>query len=332
MKRLSSAPGRCDLHELLQQFAAEHAAERPDEQAVTQARHGRYYLTFFGQADERLRSSAQREALTELTAEMGNFRLAWEWAVAHCEFALIEQTMRTFFRLYDTRSWFQEGLDTLDRAVDALEMAHGHSPPDRTDQVALGHLLGTRSWLAYRLANYEQVQRMLERSLEILRPLNEPHVLLESITYLGRVMEVTGNYARALELYSEGLEMATAIGDRWFKAVCLTLHTALVGLTHGMVKPEITHERLQSVVADWRRIGDPRSTAFGLRIFNQSASVLGRYEEARAALEESVALNSSVGDRWGLGSAYRGLGVIAQAQGDHSQAVDMFRKSLATFT
>ena len=74
---------------------------------------------------------------------------------------------------------------------------------------------------------------MLERSLEILRPLNEPRVLVESITYLGSVMEMTGNYARALELYTEGLEMATAIGDRWFKAVCLTLHTALVGIIHG---------------------------------------------------------------------------------------------------
>jgi hypothetical protein len=95
---------------------------------------------------------------------MDNFRAGWDWAVTHGEFALIEQTMRTFFRLYDTRGWFQEGLDTLDRAVNALGMAHGHSPPDRTDQVALGHLLATRAWLAYRLANYEQAQRMLERS------------------------------------------------------------------------------------------------------------------------------------------------------------------------
>ena len=45
---------------------------------------------------------------------------------------------------------------------------------------------------------------MLERSLEILRPLNEPRVLVESITFLGMVMELTGNYARALELYSGG--------------------------------------------------------------------------------------------------------------------------------
>jgi hypothetical protein len=52
----------------------------------------------------------------------------------------------------------------------------------------------------------------------------------------------------------------------------------------------------------------------------------------REALEESVLLNTSIGDRWGLGFAYRGLGLIAQAQGEHLQAVDMFRKSLDTLT
>ena len=220
----------------------------------------------------------------------------------------------------------------LGRAIDALEMAHGHSPPDRTNQVVLGHLLAARSWLAYRLANYEQAQAMLERSLDILRPLDEPHLLVDSINYLGMLMEVTGNYARALELYSEGLEIATAIGDRWFKAVFLTLVNGLAAITHGNVTPEHAYVGLQDAVADWRLIGDPRFTAFGLRILSQSAFTLGRYDEARLALEESLALNSSVGDRWGLGSAYRGLGVVAQAQGKHEHAVVMFRKSLDTFT
>jgi len=67
-------------------------------------------------------------------------------------------------------------------------------------------------------------------------------------------------------------------------------------------------------------------------MLSQSALTLERYDEARAALEESAALSISIGDRWGLGTAYRGLGVIAQAQGEHAQAVDMFHKSLDTFT
>ncbi len=181
--------GRYDLHELIRQFAAEQCVECQEEQIAAQAAHGAYFLTYFGQADSRLRGPAQRETLTELTAEMDNFRIAWDWAVSHGEFALIEQTARMFFILYDTLGWFQEGLDMLGRVVNVLEMANGQSPPDRTDQVALGHILATRAWLAYRLAHNEQAQAMLERSLEILRPLNEPRALVESLAYLGIIME-----------------------------------------------------------------------------------------------------------------------------------------------
>jgi len=324
--------GRYHLHELIRQFAAEQLGRDPDEQTTTQARHSKYYLTCFSQADERLRSSGQREAVEELTAEMDDIRAAWDWAVIHGEFVLIEQTMRTIFMLYDIIGWFQEGLDMLGCAADALEMVHGHSPPDRAERVALGHLLATRAWCAYRLAQYEQAQAMLERSLEILRPLAERRVLVESITYLGLLMEATGNYDRALELYSEGLEMARAVSDRWFAALCLGLHIALAGIIHGMVKPEITHERLRSVVADWRLIGDPSLIAYGLNTLSRSALRLGRYDEARAALEENVALDTSIGFDWGLGRAYRGLGIVAQAEGKHQEAVVMFRKSLDTFT
>lgn len=329
-----SGTGRYDLHEVIRQFATEHFALHPEEQSATQSRHGSYYLTYFSQADGRLRSSAQRETLAELTAETDNFHGAWDWALMHGEFALIEQSLRLFAWFYDTRGWFQEGLDMLGRAVSALEVSYDHSPPGRTDQVALGHLLTARSMLAYRLGQYELAQAMLERSLEIVRPLNEPRVLVESTYFLGTVMEVTGNYARALDLYSEGVGIATSIGDRWYRALCLTNLNGLLAITHvtGGARFESPHVQLQSAVVDWRFIGDPRLTAFGLRILSQSALALGRYDEARAALEESAALNKSVGDRWGLGAAYRGLGVVAQAQGKHEQAVVMFRDSLETFT
>jgi predicted ATPase/transcriptional regulator with XRE-family HTH domain len=327
-----SAAGRYDLHELIRQFTAEHFAERPEEQSATQACHSRYYLTYFSQADGHLRSAAQREMLEELSAEMDNFRAAWDWALTHGEFALIEQTMRLFVMLYDTRGWLQEGLDMLGRAVSALERAHGPSPPDRANQVALGHLLTSQAVLATRLGHHEQALATLVRSLDILRPLHEPRVLVETITFLGLVMEFTGNYPRASECYTEGLEIATAVGDRWFAALCRLLLAGEGSLRLPTSTPENAHARLRSALADWRRIGDPRLTAIALNNLSWVAVRLGRYDEAREALEESVLLNSSIGDRWNLGFVYRGLGLIAQAQGEHLQAVDMFGKSLDTLT
>ena len=186
--------------------------------------------------------------------------------------------------------------------------------------------------LESRLGLYEQARAGLERSLEILRPLNEPRVLVESITLLGNVMEFVGDYEKASGLYTEGLKIATAIGDHWFAALCLTCLIPLDGGHTMMVNPEDTYQRFQSVVADWRAIGDPRFTAIGLNIFSWLALRLGRFEEARAALEESITLNMSVSDRWGLAFAYRGLGLIAQAQGDHEQALGTFRRSLNLLT
>ena len=85
-------------------------------------------------------------------------------------------------------------------------------------------------------------------------------------------------------------------------------------------------------MAEWRLVGDPRFTAFGLNYLGQIALILGQYDEGRSAFEESVKLNVSVGARWNLGHAYQGLGAVAQAQGEHQRAVDMFRKGVDTFT
>jgi predicted ATPase/DNA-binding XRE family transcriptional regulator len=327
-----SGAGRYDMHELIRQFAAEHLSEQLREQTTTLERHSVYYLTYFGQADARLRSSAQRETLAELTTEMDNFRSAWDWAVTHGEFALMEQTMRMFWMLFDMRGWLQEGLDMLSRAISTLETAHGKSPPDKTNQVALAHILTSHAALATRLGQQEQAQATLERSLEILRPLDEPRVLVETVTMLGLVLEFTGNYPKASEFYTKGLELATTVGDRWYAALCRLLLAGEGSLRLPTNTPENSYEQLQSVVADWRIIGDPRLTAVALQNLSWMAVKLGRYDEARQALEESVLLNTSIGDRWNLGFAYRGLGLIAQAQDEHVQAVDMFRKSLDTLT
>jgi tetratricopeptide (TPR) repeat protein len=322
--------GRYDLHELIRQFAAEHFSVHPDELSATQSQHGHYYLQFFGQADGRLRSSAQAEALAELMAEMDNFRAAWDWAVAQREFALIEQALRPFSAIYDMRGWLREGFEYLAGALEAVEKAYEQSPSDRTIRVALAHLLSTRALPAIRLARHVEAQAMLQRSLEILRPINEPRVLVEAVTFLGTAMESTSNYARAKELYTEGLEIAKEIDDQWFAALCLTLVTQLASFTKPIAEPEQTHQGLQMVVAKWRTVGDPRFTTLALNLLSLSASSLGQYDEARAALKECLKLSRSIGDRWGMGLAFRGLGIVAQEQGRHAEAVKMLRKNLET--
>jgi tetratricopeptide (TPR) repeat protein len=217
----------------------------------------------------------------------------------------------------------------LGHAIDRLEAIHGPSPVDRTGQAALGHLLTNRALLTFRLGQHAEAQAMLERSLEILRTLGDTRLLVEPITYLGVVMSLTGDYAKALDLVAEAREKALAVGDRVFAATSLSLHANISRLT-GQSGDQ--HARLQAAVAEWREVGDPRFIAYGLNFLGQSALALGRFDEARKALEESVELNQSVGARWNLGHAFQGLGAVAQAQGEYRRAADWFLQAVDTFT
>jgi tetratricopeptide (TPR) repeat protein len=321
-----SGTGRYGLHELIRQYAFEQLADQPYVRKETQARHGRYFLTFLSQEDERLRGSAQRESIASLTMDIDNIRSAQEWALAQGEFSLIKSTLRAYLILFDTMGWAQEALDYLGRVKDALELKPS---PTTEEQIALAHVLTSRSLFAYRAAQMELANAMLSRSFEILNPLNEPDIRVEALTYLGIITLTAGNFPGALELFKEGLQVARAIGDQWYAALCLT---EVVAVSMFMGDASNAHEQFQSAVEAWRKTGDQRMTAFGLNFLSLGAIALGKYDEARAALEESIEINNSVGDRWGLGISYRGLGLVAQAQGNHSLAIDLLHQSLQIFT
>jgi tetratricopeptide (TPR) repeat protein len=248
-----------------------------------------------------------------------------EWALAHRQFDLIERSLRAYSTFFDTLGWSQEALDTLGRMIEALDSQSSRS---RADQVALAHLLTSRSLFAYRAAQNIEARVMLDRSLEILRSLNEPRVLVEALTFKGIITLIGGDMPGALELFEEGLQVARDINDQWYAALCLT---EVVGVNSMMGKAEKAHEQFRSAVAAWRKTGDLRFTAFGLNYLSLGAIAAREYEEARQALEESIAINREVGDRWGLGIAYRGLGLVDQAQRNYEQALVSFHRSLDVF-
>jgi len=311
--------GRYDLHELVRQYAADRLADQPKAKKDAKERHARYFMKYFGDQDARLRSAAQRQAIEELSVEMDNIRLAWDWSIAHSEFDLIGSTMRAFATFFDTRGWLHEGLDFLARAQEAVEKA----PSKRNNQITFAHILVNEGLFSFRLSRVEQSYAMLTRSIEILRPLNEPRVLVEAVSFLGIVSVLMGRFKEALGHFYEGLEIARATNNKWFEALDLT-EIAISEIMAGISKNPT--EQLQTALNAWRSISDPRFTAFGLLALSLGMNKLGKYQEARAALEESISINESVRDRWGLGTAYRGLGLVEQEQGRHDEAIEAFQK------
>jgi len=116
-----SGDQRYDLHELIRQYALERLADQPKAQNEAQERHALYYLEYFDSRANPLRSSAQRETVTELSVEMDNFRVAWDWALTHHEFDRVRQAAKTLWYLLELRTWFEEGTLVFNKAAETIQ-------------------------------------------------------------------------------------------------------------------------------------------------------------------------------------------------------------------
>jgi tetratricopeptide (TPR) repeat protein len=79
-------------------------------------------------------------------------------------------------------------------------------------------------------------------------------------------------------------------------------------------------------------LGDLRVSALALNFLSLTAIQLDRLEEAHAFIQESLELCKQVGDRWGLGTAYRHWALVSLAQENISEALTHLRESLNLFT
>jgi tetratricopeptide (TPR) repeat protein len=300
--------GRYDLHELIRQFAAEQLAEHPDEQTATQACHSKYYLTLFSRATERLQSAAQRQTLAELTVEMDNFRAAWDWAIAHHDFAHTWQVSAMLYHVYELRAWLEEGEKVFHDTLEAIQSHTEATNPD--EALTIIHIMRVHlAYFRFRLGKSTVAYAELLSSATFLQSSTDQFAAAYSMWYLGIVCWTLGRFTEAIESLRVSLEKAKTQGKRW--------HEAAAGEYIGIVMHERgEYERARPYFMDAlaiaRELGDPMLIAHILAYMSRTIIALGRITEAEAILRESLALAQEIGYRSGIGHALDGLGRLAQ--------------------
>jgi predicted ATPase/transcriptional regulator with XRE-family HTH domain len=316
--------GRYDLHEVVRQYALSQLADDPHHEA-THDQHCDFYLALLRDREKALQSGAQRLALRELTDEIGNLRVAWTWAVEGEKFLPIRHALRCFAWLYEMQGWFREGIEQLELVVQVLQTKSS----SESQSEVLGQALAQQGLLLFRQGQYYRALTLFEESLTILRPFNDPALLLDALVFSGIIMFLIGEFARSQVLLDECLQCARAAGDQWFEAYALY---CIGSNANYLGRYAYGYDQMLTGIAMWRSLGDGRYTALGLNWISPTAIKLGHYEQANAFLQESLTLCKQVGDRWGIGTAFRHMGLLALAQGDHSKAQSMIQKSLDTFS
>jgi len=91
------------------------------------------------------------------------------------------------------------------------------------------------------------------------------------------------------------------------------------------------YDQMIEGLALFRKVGDPHSISLGLNFLVDTQIALKKYEEAKEAMRESIALCEQTQNRWGKGTAHRYLGLAMLADGQYDDARDCFHKSLEVF-
>ncbi|WP_299432881.1 diguanylate cyclase [uncultured Meiothermus sp.] len=102
----------------------------------------------------------------------------------------------------------------------------------------------------------------------------------------------------------------------------------LASLNKELGRVEQSKQQLQESLELFRGIGDVQGTASVLHLLGVIARETGQPYEAQRLLEESLQLRKTVGDLWGVGTSLNDLAIVQAYLGQDAEARELFLKSL----
>jgi predicted ATPase/DNA-binding CsgD family transcriptional regulator len=357
------AGGRCQIHELLRQYAEEKLAAKPDELAQARDAHCRYYTGFLSARQPAMSGGRQREATAEIAGEIDNIRSAWQWALESYNVEAILRSMQPLGWFNQFRSRYREGVALCEQAVQKLESGS----PTPNQQHALIILLMGLGWLHIRLGQLERAQEFLQRSRALYgapdyiplpgdsdpeaplgviclikgdyagaarlaaasRQRNAAHGHRNNLQFalyvLAGAARALGEYAEAHHFAEQAYTLTQERQDRWFMAYCLN-ELGQVEQALGNYDRAAQHFRTSYRLR--QEFADSEGMAVALRHLGRIAIEQAQHTEARELFEQSRALYELVNDQGGLASALEGLGAVALELGDYETARHLLRAAL----
>ncbi len=290
------APGRYRCHDLLRDYAAELAAEDPEERL---ARHRvlDWYLHTTVAAEGRLRPHRPPFELVEPVA-----------AVTPVAFPDHRGAM----------GWCDAEQANLVAAIDG----------------AAAHGLHAHAWqLALAVSSYcyagKRRRDWLETSeagLRSARQLGDPKAEGALLASLGSAHAVNGQYDEAIAYFRQALDLHRATGDDDRAPVTLNSLAVAYAETRRFEPALAAFTQARQLHRDR---GNTLGEALALMNIALANSSLGRLEPATARNREALAVFRRRGDRYHTAICLANLAETYALRGDHRRAVDRYRQAIA---
>ncbi len=164
------------------------------------------------------------------------------------------------------------------------------------------------------------------RYLERLVPMLDGTERVEALLQLAKVVELSGDWARAQSTAREALEAATLLGDA--SAQGWALH-AVADAARKQGRFDDAATELAAAEARFREVGDRAGLGQALQTAGTIAAQQGDYQTAKVHYAESVTIRQELGDMTALTAVLSNLGIVAEYQGDFPAARRYNEEALA---
>ncbi len=230
---------------------------------------------------------------------------------------------RTTIDVLNARAWDRLQADVQSStalAEEALAYAEGlgyeKGVADARRTLCAGHVIQSE---------HEQALSELPAVRALYRSLGDRRGEGSVVNILGSAYGTLGDFPKALELFLDGLSIATELGDERGEAVALgnigQVYAELGDLASGI-------EHTERALALRRAIDDEAGAAATLMNLGAMSEMVGALDRARDCHEASLAIRRRLGDRLGEAMCLENLGTVCAKQGDAPAAEDHLRTSL----
>ncbi|MDP9275955.1 MAG: hypothetical protein M3O99_10230 [Chloroflexota bacterium] len=296
----------------IREYALGRLAESGEAEEISR-RHAAAYLALAEEARPHFGSDDQKRWLDELELEHDNMRAALEWTIlrGHADEAL--RLVFALWRFWQRRGHLPEGAQWCERAL-AL-------PAENVSPLVRMRALEAAGGLVYWRAQFDRATDFYTKALEIAERLGDPREEANAAYNLAFAVGLPmKEVSRAVELLRGARDKWKRLGDRAGVArASWALGSQLQIGPRGTIDPATLEEALASseeALATQRTLGNRFDLAYAQHLNGCILYKLGRFEESRRVLLESLTLFLEDHDISGLVLIASDLAELSAAEGD----------------
>ncbi len=281
----------------IRDFALEQLQQTGDDVAV-RTRHAAWFLQLAETLEPNLMGPGQQSAVARLARVAPNMRQALDFLISRSD---QERALRLVTAL--SRYWLIRGQWEEARAAFEAVFALGEPASTRTWGAALrGAAITAESQF-----DSETALIWNQQAIAIWEALDEPAWIARSRIDLGNVYNNLGRFDEAREQFSRAAELVDRRTDpRTYLVAVASIANMLVRQGALLESERVAAE----VIPQLRLLGDRWILATCLSNQGITKQRLGKLTEARALLEESLAIREELGDEYGVAVTLVNLGGV----------------------